>query len=121
MSDNKIRRLYYSVSDVAELTGVKPHVLRFWEKEFPMLRPKRGSSGNRSYRDREIRIIEAIKHLLYDEKYTIPGAVERLRQDRSLGESVEAAPEGSLSSPDEVLAEVRELLLELKELIDTEG
>ena len=140
MSNREIPKLYYSVSEVADLTDVKPHVLRLWEKEFPMLRPKRGSSGNRSYREREIRIIRAIKQLLYDEKYTIQGAVERLRHDRSLWGTEEEAPPapklaispsnpssnppsmaGSNRGEEDVLKEVRGLLVELKQLFEREG
>jgi DNA-binding transcriptional MerR regulator len=133
MPGKQIPKLYYSVSEVSEMTGVKPHVLRFWEKEFPMLRPKRGRSGNRSYREREIELIRAIKHLLYEEKYTIQGAVERLRQERSLSDSTpdtvqdsveatnEAPPAARTEAPGSVLGDVRKLLLELKELLETEG
>ena len=141
MPSREIPKLYYSVSEVADLTDVKPHVLRFWEKEFPMLRPKRGSSGNRSYRAREIRIIRAIKRLLYDEKYTIQGAVERLRHDRSLWDTedeVSPAPKAVPTSPakssskalsqtganrgeKDLLMEVRGLLVELKQLFEREG
>ena len=70
---------YYSISEVAEMTGLKPYVLRFWEKEFQLLKPKKNRAGNRSYQQKDIDLINQIKHLLYDDGYTIEGAKSRLR------------------------------------------
>ncbi|MBN1981156.1 MAG: MerR family transcriptional regulator [Chitinivibrionales bacterium] len=72
------RKTYYSIREVCELTGLEPHVLRYWESEFPQLRPKKNRAGNRAYRDKDIEIIVTIKHLLYEEQYTIPGAKKKL-------------------------------------------
>lgn len=72
-------KLYYSISEVAEMTGLKPYVLRFWEKEFPFLKPKKNRAGNRSYQQKDIDLINQIKHLLYDEGYTIEGARSRFK------------------------------------------
>ena len=85
-----------------------------------MLRPGRGRSGNRSYRERDIRIILAIKELLYGQKYTIKGAVERLKSDRSLWEEGVPNQEGAKmhSDPKALLRELRSMLTELKKLID---
>jgi len=84
MDLNGPKKLYYSISEVSEITGVKPHILRFWEKDFSMLRPKKNRANNRVYRERDIRVVLAIKRLLYEEKYTIKGARDQLRRDRSL-------------------------------------
>jgi DNA-binding transcriptional MerR regulator len=73
-------KLYYSISEVAEQAGVKPYVLRFWEKEFPQLKPKKNRSGNRSYQQKDIDLISQIKHLLYEEGFTIEGAKSKLRE-----------------------------------------
>ncbi len=78
-------KLYYSISEVARITNLQPYVLRFWEKEFPMLRPKKNKGGNRHYQKRDIELINQIKHLLYEENYTIAGARKRLRQLESKG------------------------------------
>jgi DNA-binding transcriptional MerR regulator len=72
-------KLYYSISEVASITRLEPYVLRFWEKEFPMLRPRKNRGGNRTYQKHEIELINQIKHLLYKENYTIEGARNRLR------------------------------------------
>jgi len=76
-------KTYYSISEVCSEIGVAPHVLRYWESEFPQLRPKKNRAGNRAYRDRDIDIIKTIKHLLYEEGYTIPGAKKNLAASRS--------------------------------------
>jgi len=93
--DEHAEKLYYSISEVAELTGVKPHVLRYWETEFPTLRPKKSRSGNRSYRARDIDEVLAIKKLLYDEGFRIAGA-RKLRRD---AHSVTKAPDGPAPDP----------------------
>lgn len=84
MKDEKIapNKLYYSISEVSKLTDVKPYVLRFWEKEFPTLKPKKNRSGNRVYQQKEIELIGRIKKLLYDDGYTIEGARQKLRNGR---------------------------------------
>jgi DNA-binding transcriptional MerR regulator len=73
-------KLYYSISEVCAMTGLEQHVLRYWESEFPQLRPKKNRSGNRAYRAKEIKIIRYIRYLLYDELYTIPGAKRKMAE-----------------------------------------
>ena len=79
MSKNKPSKIYYSISEVSEITGIKPYVLRFWEKEFPILKPKKNRAGNRSYQLKDIDTINQIKHLLYDDGHTIEGARAKLK------------------------------------------
>ena len=67
-------KLYYSISEVAELVSVKPHVLRYWETQFKMLRPRKNRAGNRSYRVKDVKMALRIRKLLYDEGFTIAGA-----------------------------------------------
>ena len=71
-------KMFYQIREIAELEGIKPHVLRYWETEFPQLRPEKGSTGQRIYREKDLRLIRKIKHLLYAEKYTVAGAKQRL-------------------------------------------
>ncbi len=85
------RKLYYSISEVAELTGVKAHVLRYWESEFPTLRPRKTRSGSRRYRQGDIDEVLAIKSLLYDEGYKIAGAKKMRRKAREEAKTREAA------------------------------
>ena len=69
-----IRKLYYSIREVSEMTGLKPHVLRYWEGEFDQLRPKKNRAGNRAYTEPDIAVVRRIQELVYDEKYTLEGA-----------------------------------------------
>ena len=64
----------YSIGDVAERTGIKPYVLRYWEKEFPFLQPMKNKAGHRLYSKRDIFIVRSIQELLYDKGYSIAGA-----------------------------------------------
>jgi len=82
------RKLFYKINEVAEIVGVEPYVLRYWETKFPMLKPERYGNDERRYRSRDIDLLLRIRSLLYDEKFTIAGAVERIRKD----------PSGSLDS-----------------------
>ena len=75
-------RLYYSISEVSDMIGVKPHVLRYWESQFKMLRPKKGRGGARMYRKRDVEILFEVKQLLYDHRFTIAGARRKLLDDR---------------------------------------
>jgi DNA-binding transcriptional MerR regulator len=72
------KRMFHQIREVSEQEGIKPHVLRYWETEFPQLRPEKGSTGQRIYREKDLQLIRRIKRLLYDEKYTIAGAKRRL-------------------------------------------
>jgi len=110
-------KLYYSISEVAKHVGVKPHVLRYWEGEFPSLKPKKNRAGNRSYRAKDIEEIMAIKKLLYEDGFKIDGAKKLLR-----GANESAAEQLELIHAQEVEAErpkrVAELRRELKDLLE---
>ena len=103
---NGEEKLYYSISEVAEMTDVKPYVLRFWEKEFPLLRPKKNRGGNRTYQKREIVLVNRIKSLLYDEGYTIEGARQKLSES-----SRDIRREDKLI---ELLAQIKKELMEIE-------
>ena len=89
-------KLYYSISEIASLTGVKAHVLRYWESEFPTLKPRKTRTGARRYRQPDIDEIQAIKHLLYEEGYKIAGAVKMRRQAKKGKPATVAADQISL-------------------------
>jgi DNA-binding transcriptional MerR regulator len=74
-------KLYFKIGEVAEIAGVEPHVLRFWEESFSALKPSRSRSRQRVYRRRDVELVLKIKGLLYLEKMTIAGARRRLRED----------------------------------------
>ena len=71
-------KIYFKIGEVCDLVGVQPHVLRYWETEFPMLSPQKNRSGQRSYRRRDVEMALRIKELLYDEMFTIAGAKKKL-------------------------------------------
>ena len=91
MGVGSIRRLYYSIGEVSKVTELEQHVLRYWETQFRELSPSKNRAGNRVYRAREIKLIELVKHRLYEEKYTIDGARKKLEQLRAEGQLDKAA------------------------------
>ena len=82
MKPKEESKLYYSISEAAALTKIKPHVLRYWESQFKMLRPRKNKAGNRMYRKRDLKLILLIKELLYDKGFTIAGAKKKLTDER---------------------------------------
>jgi DNA-binding transcriptional MerR regulator len=76
-------KLYFRIGDVASLCSLPAYVLRFWETEFPQLKPHKGGSGQRLYRKRDVEVVLEIKRLLYDEGFTIAGARKSLAEKRA--------------------------------------
>jgi DNA-binding transcriptional MerR regulator len=76
-------KLYFKIGEVAKIVGVEPYVLRYWETEFPMIRPGKTGSKHRLYRRRDIETLLEIKRLLHQERYTIEGAKKRLKSPTS--------------------------------------
>jgi len=72
-------KLYFKIGEVAELVGVKPYVLRYWESEFSILKPTKAKSKHRLYRRRDVEMLLQIKQLLHDERFTIEGARKKLK------------------------------------------
>ena len=115
------KRRYYSISDVAEITELKTHILRFWESEFSQLRPRKNRAGNRAYTERDIKIVRLIKHLLYEEKYTIEGAKMRLKADREMLDTQLALPLNDTDKKVKIdnsgIEEIRKDLLKVIEMV----
>ncbi|RMH20394.1 MAG: MerR family transcriptional regulator [Gemmatimonadetes bacterium] len=109
-----VPKAYYSIGEVCELTGLKAHVLRYWETQFEQIRPTKNRAGNRVYRPREIELILLVKHLLYDRKYTIDGARQKLKEMRSSGE-LRDEREGAAEL--EVLAALKDDLIQLRKIL----
>jgi DNA-binding transcriptional MerR regulator len=91
----KYTKLYYSVTEVGEILSLKPHILRYWETEFPALHPKKNRAGNRAYRKKDIDIASTIKCLLYDEGYTIEGARKKLSWLKEEGVDIRTYPQST--------------------------
>ena len=113
-------RPYRSISEVSDLIGVKPHVLRYWETQFSMLRPRKNRAGNRMYRPDDVRLLLRVRELLYDRRFTIAGARRRLLDERRETPQVELGLDDASRQADhklvlhEVKTELRRLLLRLR-------
>ena len=80
-SSGDIQKLYYSISEVAELVDLEAHVLRYWEGEFDQLKPRKNRAGRRVYTDDDVETVRRIKELVRDEKYTLEGARQALTRE----------------------------------------
>jgi DNA-binding transcriptional MerR regulator len=108
---------FFSIGEVCDLTGLKAHVLRYWESQFRFLSPAKNRSGNRVYQRKEIELILLVKHLLYTEKYTIDGARQKLNDHRKAGELRQVSRSAlSAETLSAVEQELRELLRHLESL-----
>ena len=79
-------KMYFRIGEAADLVGVKPYVLRYWETEFSAIRPEKSKSGQRVYRRDDVILIQLIQHLLYEERLTLEGARKRLKELRKAGD-----------------------------------
>lgn len=109
---------FFSIGEVCELTGLKPHVLRYWESQFRFLNPAKNRSGNRVYQRREVELILLVKHLLYTEKYTIEGARQKVDEHRKAGD-LRRASRAALNI--EALESAEQELTDLLRLLDDAG
>lgn len=101
---------YFSIGEASELCAVKPHVLRYWELEFPQIKPVKRRGNRRYYQRKDLDAIRTIRGLLYDRGFTVSGARQQLLFDSN--------PKNTDNSEDflqEVLAELEQLLLELSQ------
>jgi DNA-binding transcriptional MerR regulator len=97
---------YYRIGEVSRIIGVEPYVLRYWEMEFPQIRPSRADSKQRTYQKKDLELIKEIKRLLYDEKLTIEGARKRLKKPVSK----EGVRPLNSSLLEEIKSELREIV-----------
>jgi len=75
----EVKKLYYSIGEVSEITGLKQYVLRYWETEFSHIKPTKNRAGNRVYRSTDLDNIKELKNLLHSQKFTIKGAKQYLK------------------------------------------
>src|SRR5947199_2896817 len=85
-------KLYFRIGEVASLCHLPTYVLRFWESEFPQLKPVKSSTGQRMYRKRDVESVVRIKQLLYEQGFTIAGARQQLRSESKADKSQAAIP-----------------------------
>ena len=112
------KKKYYKIGEVSRIFDLEPHVLRFWEAEFSTVRPKKDSGNQRLYQRRDLESIARIKKLLYEEKFTIAGARERLKEMEIAGPESKITSETSYET-DTVgkLLQIRKGLLEIREIL----
>jgi DNA-binding transcriptional MerR regulator len=95
---------YFTIGEVSELCGVKPHVLRYWEQEFTQLKPVKRRGNRRYYQHHEVLLIRRIRELLYEQGFTISGARNRLDGRSGSVEDVEAVPPAPPAPPEPTIA-----------------
>lgn len=111
-------KIYFKIGEVAEIVGVEPYVLRYWETEFPALKPTKSRSQQRMYRKRDVELLLKIKKLLYEEMYTIAGAKKQLTR----GNDRSPSPQMNLQLPErrdsDMLKKVEKELGDLLKIVD---
>src|SRR5690242_21932358 len=110
-------KLYFRIGEVASLCHLPAYVLRFWESEFPQLKPVKSSTGQRMYRKRDVESVLRIKQLLYEQGFTISGARQRLRAETKSDKGQTAIPFPAQSVPE--LQHIRQGLREILDLLST--
>src|ERR1700676_5677328 len=90
---------YFTIGEVSDLCGVKPHVLRYWEQEFPQLKPVKRRGNRRYYQRQDVLVIRQIRGLLYDQGFTIGGAPQRLAGEEGRGAVTKRQPRGPRGGP----------------------
>lgn len=112
--DRIAKKVYYSIGEVGELTGLKAHVLRYWETQFDLISPSKNRAGNRVYKAKDVENILLVKHLLYERRYTLEGARQELKTRRKGGE-VKSLREQTVTPA--VLDEIRETLARARDVL----
>src|SRR5438270_13913417 len=108
-------KLYFRIGEVSRLCGLPSYVLRFWETEFPQLKPTKSGTGQRMYRRRDVENLLLVKKLLYEEGYTIAGARDKLKQDSKPKKAQSALPFAVPAAPNQ--GELKRVRHELRELL----
>lgn len=126
-------KLYYKIGEVAKFTGIKPHVLRYWETEFKTIRPNKSRTNQRLYRKQDVELILLLKDLLYNQGFTIAGARKKLRAKPAVvpkAAKIVAAPPKSRTSADQMalplsdsvdmslIVELRKDILRIRKMLD---
>ncbi|MBU0480290.1 MAG: MerR family transcriptional regulator [Proteobacteria bacterium] len=108
-------KIYFKIGEVSDIVGVDPHVLRYWESEFGVIKPHRASSKQRLYRRSDVENIIRIKELLYDQGFTIAGARKALRQEKKDPGVEEICPPAIDKG---VFEDLKKELLDIKKLLE---
>jgi len=110
-------KLYFRIGEVSEILGVEPYVLRYWETEFSQLAPKKSGTGHRLYRRKDVELLLLIKHLLYEERFTIEGARQNLHAKGRPAKEVSGKQGQQSLFPEDPLPEIRRELAQILEML----
>jgi DNA-binding transcriptional MerR regulator len=108
-------KLYFKIGEVAEITGVKPHVLRYWEAEFGAFRPAKSKNQQRLFRRKDIELVLLLKDLLYNQGFTIVGARKKLQEKPATKKKLPAAQSSKAGREGCLLDEIRQDLRRLRD------
>ena len=111
-SGNIPDKLYFKIGEVSGIVGVDPHVLRYWESEFKVIRPQRASSKQRLYRREDIENLIRIRELLYDQGFTIAGARQAMKEEKKSGVKI------GVESPERLVRALKSELNDLKKILE---
>ena len=107
---NLPNQTYFYIGEVSEFLNIKPHIIRYWEQEFPFLNPKKTKTGHRLYKKKDIELLARIHELIYIEKYTIDGVIRKISQEKKHSTS--------LFEPDFYYSKLQNIKKELETLLD---
>lgn len=110
-------KLYFKIGEVSRIASLRTSVLRFWETEFKELKPSKNRSGQRVYTKQDVELVLHIRQLLYGEKLTIEGARSRLAGNRKSGHHEVADTESNLLNAAKLLKDIREELVQIRNLL----
>jgi len=111
------RKRYFAIGEVSELCGVKAHVLRYWEQEFPQLRPAKRRGNRRYYQQDDVQMVRRIRSLLYEQGYTIGAARLRLKEQIELQAHPPVVVPAAVAKNDSRQSELRDIRTELEALL----
>ena len=110
-------KLYYKIGEVADVAQVRTSVLRFWESEFCFLKPEKSTTGQRLYSKREVDLILQVRHLLYDEKFTIEGVKKKISPKGKLLSPISDNLESSTEEKARLLVELKRELQQIRDML----
>jgi DNA-binding transcriptional MerR regulator len=105
-------KLFYKIGEVSKISGIEPYVLRYWESEFPFLRPRKSKSGQRIYVRKDLELILEIKNLLYRDRYTIAGVRKRLGESAA-GKKPESSKVSKALPKEKAIEHIRQRLRDI--------
>lgn len=109
MTEDVITKKYYSIGEVSAIIGEAPSLVRFWEKEFPILKPEKTQKGTRKYSEKDIRLLRLIHHLVKEKGYTLQGAADYIKQQSNIEDTAKIV---------ESLTRVRSFLVQIKQKLE---